>query len=177
MATPRFVPSASAVLPPRRTDFGGIPPARRSPLRPGAGRRPPRSPGFGLPCPDAGYALLLAHLTDEYVVLELVERRQDAYWAIAILAMRRAGALGRAPLIEDLEIARSALAYDGGGPADFTRWRARRLSGIAHDPNLRQNLVDVVMLAGELPPSADLDAVGGWRATLRRHMEADHAIT
>ena len=40
MATPRFVPPASAVLPPRRTDFGGIPPARRSPLRPGAGRRP-----------------------------------------------------------------------------------------------------------------------------------------
>jgi hypothetical protein len=33
------------------------------------------------------------------------------------------------------------------------------------------------MLAGELPPSADLDAVGNWRATLRRHMESDHAIT
>ena len=92
-------------------------------------------------------------------MLELVERRQDAQWAIAIVAMRRAGALGRAPIIEDLEIAQTSLAYDGSGPADFTRWRARRLSGIAHDPDLRQHLADVVILAGEFPPSADLDAV------------------
>jgi hypothetical protein len=85
------------------------------------------------------------------------------------------GPLGRVPIIEDLEIARALLAYDGSGPAQLTRWRARRLAGIAHDPDLRQPLDDVVILAGELPPSADLDAVGSWRATLRRHMEADHA--
>ena len=94
-------------------DFGGIPPARRSPLRPGAGRRPPLAPGFGLPCPDAGYALLLAHLTGDDVVLEPGEERQDADWAMATVAMRRAGVLGRAPCVEDVKIARTLLAYDG----------------------------------------------------------------
>jgi hypothetical protein len=110
-------------------------------------------------------------------VLELVERRQDAEWVIAIVAMRRAGpSVGS----RSSRISRSPallLAYDGSGPAEFTRWRARRLAGIAHDPDLRQPLADVVILAGELPPSADRDAVGSWRATLRRHMEADHEIT
>ena len=125
--------------PPRRTDFAGIPPARRSPLRPGAGGRPPRSPGFGLPCPDAGYALLLADLAEDYVVLELVERRQDAEWAIAIVAMRRAGALGRAPIIEDLEIARTCWRTMGAGlptsPAGgLAAWPARPRPGSPSAP-------------------------------------------
>jgi hypothetical protein len=77
-----------------------------------------------------------------------------------IVAVRRAGARGRAPIIEDLEIARTSPAYEWGGPADFTRWRARRLSGIAHDPDRRQparrSLVRVAQLPGWLAREEDV---------------------
>ena len=112
------------------------------------------------------YALLLADLAEE--VLEPQERRNDAECAIATIAMRRAGLVGRAPLIEDLALARTLLAYDGNGPTDFTRWRAHSLSGIAHDPELTRRLGDVALLAAELPNPPDGDAVGKWRDALRR---------
>ena len=146
MATPPFVHSRHVAHASRVVDFGGIPPARRNPPRPFAGRRPPRAPGFGLPCPDAGYALLLAHLTEERLILEPGERQEDATWSIATIAMCLAGVEGRAPFMGDLEIAQSMLAYDGKGPRAFTRWRAREFVGIADDPDLRQRLRDVTML-------------------------------
>jgi len=158
---PRHVPPASRII-----DFGGIPPARRTPPPPFAGRRPPRAPGFGLPCPDAGYALLLAHLTQERLVLEPSERGEDARWTIATIAMCLAGAEGRAPFMRDLEIAQSLLAYDGKGPPDFTRWRAHEFVGIANDPDLRQRLRDVTMLV-ELRDPHDVDAIHTWRDALR----------
>jgi hypothetical protein len=168
MATPPFVPTTHAAQPSRVTDFAGIPPAHRSPPRPGAGRRPPRSPGFGIPCPDAGYALLLAHLTESHLALEQAERTEDANWAIATIAMRRAGLLGRAPFIEDLAFARALLAYDASESGDFTRWRTRRLTGIAHDPDLRQRLSDVAMVAAEVAHPPTVDTVRAWRAALRQ---------
>ena len=173
MSTPRFVPShaaAHAARAPRVTDFAGIPPARRSPLRPAAGRRPPRAPGFGLPCPDAGYALLLADLTIEHVTLEPVERKEDAVSAIATIAIRRAAVLGRAPFIGDVAVARSLLGYDGDGPSEFTVWRARQLAGIAHDPDLQQRLADVAMPAIESCDPIDANVVRTWREALRQSL-------
>jgi hypothetical protein len=167
MATPPFVHPRHVAGTPRIVDFGGIPPARRSPPPPLAGRRPPRAPGFGLPCPDAGYALLLARLTEQRLVLEPAERVADATWAIATIAMCLAGLEGRAPFIGDLEIAESVLAYDGKGPPDFSRWRAHELAGIAQDPDLRQRLCDVTMLV-ELRDPHDLEAVRTWRGALHR---------
>ena len=167
MATPRFVP-----VPPmarvRATDFAGIPPARRALPRPGEDLRHPRAPGFGLPCPDGGYALLLAHLTETRTVLAPGERREDADWAVATVAMRRAGALGRAPFIEDLEVGRILLAYDDTDDPEFARWRARQLYGIAHDPDRWQPLADAALLAAELRHPLDPDAVRTWRNALRQ---------
>ena len=170
MATPRFVPPVTDLRPPRRMDFGGIPPARRLPLRPGAGRRPPLAPGFGSPCPDGGYALLLAHLADDDVMLEPGEEREDANWAIATVAMRRAGVLGRAPFAEDVKIARTLLAYDGSEDGDFSGWRVRRLTGVADDADLRQRLADVAIVAAEMHHPVDVDAARRWRAALRQHV-------
>jgi hypothetical protein len=76
-----------------------------------------------------------------------------------------AGVEGRAPLMGDLEIAQSMLAYDGKGPRDFTRWRAHEFVGIAKDPGLRQRLRDVTMLS-ELRDPHDVDAVRTWRDAL-----------
>jgi hypothetical protein len=161
------VSSNDAVVP-RLTDFAGIPPARRSPVRPAAGRRPPRAPGFGLPCPDAGYALLLADHTVDRVALEPVERREDAVSAIGTIAIRRAAVLGRAPCIRDVAVALRLLAYDGDGPSEFTGWRARELAGIARDPDLRQRLADAAMPAIESRDPIDADVARAWREALRR---------
>jgi hypothetical protein len=173
MSTPRFVPShaaARAARAARVTDFAGTPPARRTPLRPAAGRRPPRAPGFGLPCPDAGYALLLADLTVERVTLEPVERREDAVSAIATIAIRRAAVLGRAPFMGDVAVARSLLAYDGDGPSEFTGWRARHLAGVAHDPGLQQRLADVAMPAIESGDPVAANVLRTWREALRQSL-------
>lgn len=172
MATPRFVPTAPFRHPTHREDFGRIPPARRpEPMR-GEGRRPVIAPGFGLPCPDAGYALFLAAFADEHLELELGDRRDDAECAIATVAMRRAGMLGRAPLPQDVEIGRALLAYDQPTDADFAGWRARWIRGIAHNDDLRQRLADAALASEALRPPLDADAVHGWRALLRQRLDA-----
>jgi hypothetical protein len=139
---------------------------------PGEGRRPVAAPGFGLPCPDAGYALFLAALGDEHLALEFGDRREDAECAIATVAIRRAGMLGRAPLPRDVEIGRTLLAYDQPTDADFARWRARWIRGIARDGDLRQRLADAALPSQALRAPLDADAVHGWRALLRQRLDA-----
>jgi hypothetical protein len=180
MATPPFVPTPRSTQRPRDTDFAVIPPARRSPLRPAAGRRPPHAPGFGTPCPDAGYALLLARLTECQLELEPAERRDDANCAIATIAIRRAGLLGRAPFFDDLAFARALLAYGDGDSADFARWRTRHLAGIARDADLSERLADVAMLVADMAHPPTDDTVSAWQAALRQAIERTaprHAIT
>ena len=119
MSTPPFVPPPPPTRLSRRSDFAGIPPARRASPRRGEVLAQPHGPGFGVPCPDAGYAFLLAHHSEHLLILESREHCQDANWAIAIVAVRHAGGLGRAPCIHDVALGRTVLAYDGGGPVGF----------------------------------------------------------
>ncbi|MET0146014.1 MAG: hypothetical protein ABW328_14720 [Ilumatobacteraceae bacterium] len=105
-------------------------------------------------------------------MLEFGDRRDDAERAIATVAMRRAGLLGRAPVLQDVEIGRTLLAYDEPTDADFARWRARWFRGIARNDDLRQRLADAALPAAALPPPLDADAVHGWRALLRDGFEA-----
>jgi hypothetical protein len=123
-----------------------------------------------VPCPDAGYAFLLAHHSEHLLILESRERCEDATWAIAIVAVGHAGALGRAPCIYDVALGRAVLAYDGGGPVEFSHWRANNLSGIARDVELQQRLADAFEA---LPDPADTDALRGWWAAVPQRWEAD----
>jgi hypothetical protein len=141
MATPEYVPQPPLVKV-RVTDFAGIPPPRRLPPRPVDMLEPPREPGFGVPCPDAGYGFLLGHELAERLVLGPSEHREDAHWAASTLAVRRAGRAGRAPLVEDFDVGRALLGYDGSAPESLARWRAARLHGISRDPELIQWLGD-----------------------------------
>jgi len=169
MSTPPFVPTPPVQRPTSRADFPDVPPARRWRPRPGAVQLQPRAPGLGRPCPDAGYALLLAHRGEETLVLEPGERRADAWWAVATLAMGHSGYLGRAPCMPDVNLARTLLGYDGRAPAEFARWRARELLGIARELKLRQRLVGVSTIAA-LPDPGDADAVHRWRLALPTRM-------
>lgn len=173
MATPPFVPQPTR--PSRRSDFAGIPPARRSSPRRGEILQQPRGPGYGVPCPDAGYAFLLTEHSEHDLTLESRERCQDANWAIAIVAVRHAGGLGRAPCIHDVALGRTVLAYDGGGPVGFSHWRANSLAGIARDGELQQRLTDAFEA---LSDPADADARRGWWAAMPQQWEAaSNALT
>jgi len=170
MSTPPFVPSPPLTRLARRADFADVPPPRRpSPRRVEIGWQP-RGPGFGLPCPDAGYAFLLAHHKAHSLILEVHERCQDACWAIAAVAVRHAGSLGRAPCIHDVTLGRTVLAYDGGAPAEFSHWRANSLCGIDRDLELQQRFTHALEV---LTSPADPDALRAWWAALTHRWDAD----
>lgn len=141
MATPEYVPEP-ALVEVRMTDFAGIPAPRRLPPRPVEMLTPPAGPGFGVPCPDAGYGYLLGHQFDDRVHAGPDEGREDAHWAAATLGVRRAGRAGRAPRVDDFEVGRALLGYDGSAPEWLVRWRTIRLHGISRDPALAQWLAD-----------------------------------
>jgi hypothetical protein len=113
---------------------------------------------------------VLAHHSEHLLILESGERCQDANWAIGTVAVRHSGGLGRAPCIRDVALGRTVLAYDGGGPVEFSLWRANSLSGIARDLELQQRLRDAF---DALPDPADADALRGWWTTMPQRWGAD----
>lgn len=158
MATPEYVPQP-ALVKVRVTDFAGIPPPRRLPPRPVEMLESPGEPGFGVPCPDAGYGFLLGHQLDGRLDVNPAEDREDAHWAAATLGVRRAGRAGRAPSVDDFDFGRTLLGYDGTAPESFVRWRTTRLQGVSRDPELGQWLADAAeeeVGVTEVPPREQL---------------------
>ena len=106
-------------------------PARWRPARPGMITAPGQvSPGgwFGRPGPDTGWALRIlrqAGLSPE--------ERQGAP-VLATLMAARASVFGRAPVPEDLEVARILMGYDEGARAPVSDRRMRWLKEARHEP-------------------------------------------
>ena len=116
--------------------------------------------------PGCGYALLLARHCGDTLTLAPSERRADAERAIAIVALRRACDLGRAPCMYDVAFARGLLAYDDQPEIEFVQWRARALLGIADADGLQLELSAAVTKGG-LPGPGDRAVVDRWRRLLR----------
>jgi hypothetical protein len=104
----------------------------------------PNRPGFGTPCPDGGYAIHLARRRLPHWDLMADEREDDALAAISVLAIKRAGRIGRAPVIHDIDAAAALLGYDADAPDGLRRWRARTITGIRLRYAERRALVDRV---------------------------------
>jgi hypothetical protein len=113
-----------------------------SPHRPSEFHAGPRSFGAasGAPGPDQGYALRLAELIANRVVLGEGEHLDDALSAAVVVALSRASAFGRAPVLKDLEFALSAFGFLA--PVDDAAALVRRslVSGLAHD-YFRQRMI------------------------------------
>ena len=126
-----------------------MPPARPwVPNRPGdtVAYGQPRGRLVGAPGPNIGYALHLAARLAPRFTLAPGERLDDAVAVVGELAMKRAAAYGRAPVLPDLEVAASLLGYLGGCDPDDAVWRARAVDGAAHDYPARRAVCDATEL-------------------------------
>jgi hypothetical protein len=101
------------------------------------------APGRGVPGPDQGYALALAARLAGRLVLQAGEHAEDALAGAVVIAMRRAAAIGRAPVLGDLEFALELFGFLA--PAD-DGVVARRASfrGVAHDYRRQRALAESV---------------------------------
>jgi hypothetical protein len=121
----------------------------------------------GRPGPNVGYGYTLAERARDRFELAPHEDRHDAVSVVAEIAMKRASAFGRAPVMGDVEIAMALLGYDGSADAGFAAWRARSVHGAAHDYPLRRALVDSVPDALLAATGADLATdISAWRTTV-----------
>lgn len=144
MTQPKFAPILieDEVRPAAKLDV----PRPWSPHRPSEFRPGPRSFGAasGAPGPDQGYALHLAQLIADRVVLGHGERREDALAAAVVIALSRASSFGRAPVLKDLEFALAALGYLEAVDAETSARRHRLVSGLAHDDFRQRGIADLL---------------------------------
>lgn len=108
------------------------PPRRWRPTRPGVIVSPDQMPwggAFGTPGPDTGWALKLVKAA------ELPERSDGLELVLAALMGARASHFGRAPVPEDLEVAKILAGIGEGLPPDFAVRRERWIESTAHEPS------------------------------------------
>lgn len=132
MAAPNYVPTG-----PGHEKYYESPPRRRDSWR---AERPgdipdhwPEGPGLGNQGPDQGYALRLVHLYEDRVHLKAGERWEDAAAGCVQVALKRASAFGRAPVVHDLEVAFRIFGFLDEAPAnDLVTLRAEAFDQVAN---------------------------------------------
>jgi hypothetical protein len=153
----------------------GYPPARSWRAdRPGdlvAGRSSSAQPSGtlrGTPGPNVGYGYTLAERSRDRFHLAPHEDLHDAISVVAEVAMKRAAAFGRAPVIGDVELALALLGYDGSGDDAFAAWRTRAVHDAAHDYLFRRAIVDSVPASVLAKKVADLGPdISQWRVKVQ----------
>ena len=116
------------------------PPARRwrPDIKPGIPTSPeevPEGGRFGRYTPDGGYALRLVNS------IELPDDDPDLRSVLAALTMARAGIWGRAPIMEDVEVALALCGYGYDAPAEVVERRERWIRATSHDQRPGQTAV------------------------------------
>jgi hypothetical protein len=145
----------------------GYPPARSwRANRPGdLGASQPGGTLRGRPGPNVGYAYTLAERVRDDFRLAPHEDIEDAISVVAEIAMKRASAFGRAPVLADVELAMALLGYDGSAEPELAAWRARAVHDAAHHYLLRRAIVDSVPDSLLTQGPAELGGdVAHWRA-------------
>jgi hypothetical protein len=127
---------------------------------------------LGAPGPNIGYALSLVGRARDRIALAPHEHAADAAAVIGELAMKRAAAIGRAPVMVDVECAMLVLGYRGGVDPDFAKWRVHRVEGAHEDYPRRRVLCDAVDIDElRLAPAALTPRVAEVRAALKRRAD------
>ena len=129
----------------------------------------PKGRSFGVPGPDQGYALLLAHkLFAGRVQLSPGVTTEDALTGAAAVAGARAALFGRAPVGRDVALGLTVFGFLGDPPADLVSWRAPLFRAAAHHYDVQRRIVDAVPEATlRLDPDEAGAQLGHWRSLLR----------
>jgi hypothetical protein len=145
MTQPSFVPitAADQVRPALSLSVPGAWTADRPGDLHGPGQ--PRGRGHGTPGPDQGFALRLARRFEDRLHLGPDEELEDVLLGAALLASRRAGLLGRAPCIYDLDFVMGLFGTtDSDASADVVAARRGLFRSVAHSYVAQRALVDSV---------------------------------
>ena len=174
MPTDPFVPERLDTTPRQEPNLPpGVkmpPPRSWVPNRPGdLPRGQPRGELLGSPGPDIGYALTLANRVRDSLTLAPHEHPQDVLALVSELAMKRAASFGRAPVMQDVDVALQILGYRNKADPDFVEWCVRVVRGVTHNYFQRRELVDAVPIdILRLAPQVVGAHVAEARAALRR---------
>ena len=132
------------------------PPQRRGGWRGGRPGETPDGPGpsgagFGHQGPDQGYALSLAAKFSARLALHPGEKASDVIAGCAMVALKRASLLGRAPVAGDLRIAFDHWGYlDADTPIEIVASRRELFAGAGGHDGYRVR----DRIAEEVPPQA-----------------------
>jgi len=144
--------------------------SRPSELR---GTRQPSGTFLGTPGPDQGFALKLARRFEDRLVLGTGEHVEDAIWGCTAVAMRRAAAYGRAPVIHDLTSAFTMWGFFEGAPADLVAAREPLFRSASHHYRVQRTIADCVPESSlRLTPEQVAERLSDWRTLLEL---PDHA--
>ncbi|HEY4929508.1 MAG TPA: hypothetical protein VIH95_10195 [Acidimicrobiales bacterium] len=144
--------------------------SRPSELR---GTHQPSGSFLGTPGPDQGFALKLARRFEDRLVLGAAEHTEDAIWGCTAVAMRRAAAFGRAPVIHDLTLAFTLWGFLGGTPADLVAAREPLFRAASHHYQVQRTIADCVPESTlRLTPEQVADRLAEWPTLLE--LSEDH---
>jgi hypothetical protein len=105
----------------------------------------PHGREFGVPGPDQGYALLLAHrLFEDRLELTDGITAEDALVGCAAVGSARAALYGRAPVAKDIELALALFGFLGGAPEELVGWRAPLFVAASHHYHQQRRIVAAV---------------------------------
>ncbi len=168
MAQPTFVPitEADQVRTARRLSAPGHWVADRPADLVGPNR--PTGVGYGTPGPDQGFAMRVARRFEDRLHLRDSEDQEDVLHGAAMLASKRAGLVGRAPCMYDLDAVFSLFGFlVASPPAELVDERSRLFASASRDYVAQRALVDAVPDATLLLPAEQLAArLGEWRTLL-----------
>ena len=128
----------------------------------------PRGRGIGIPGPDQGYALLVAHeLFEKRLELSPGITAEDALTGCAAVAGSRAALFGRAPVGKDVELALVLFGFLGDAPEDLLAWRTPMFQAVGHHYDQQRRLVEVIPETTlRLTPAIVRANLSEWRSML-----------
>jgi hypothetical protein len=128
----------------------------------------PRGRDLGVPGPDQGYALLVAHeLFADRLGLSPGITAEDALVGCAAVASSRAALFGRAPVGKDVELALVLFGFLGDAPPELVAWRAPLFQAAAHHYRQQRRIVESVPESTlRLTPDQVRASLKDWRTLL-----------
>jgi hypothetical protein len=128
----------------------------------------PRGRDLGVPGPDQGYALLVAHeLFADRLQLSPGITTEDALVGAAAVASARAALFGRAPVGKDVELALTLFGFLGPAPPDLVAGRASLFQAAAHHYRQQRRIVEAVPESTlRLTPDEVRERLSDWRTLI-----------